>query len=300
MTMRPFKPMSPLQTDRLPQGAEWGFQLKWDGYRLIANVEEGGVRLFTKNMLPAEGKFPEIAQALSSLPGKLLLDGEAVVLDPASGRPSFQLVQQRNKAAGASGIRRAADKLPVQYIVFDVLRIGEEDLRSLPFEERDRRLRELAADWHAPLFTTDLFPDGTALWRWVQANGWEGIVCKRLSSPYREGKEHRDWFKRKSMPEFDVEIVGLVWREGRVASMIMKENGDYFGRVSLGLNGALKDKLRQLDASDDMEGRLQTKPPTARGERIRWLIEPIGARVTGSEVTDDGVLRHPKLVSLEL
>ncbi|MBW5446241.1 DNA ligase [Cohnella sp. CFH 77786] len=298
--MRPFKPMSPIRADRLPEGPEWSYQLKWDGYRLVASLDQGTVRLYTKNMLPANEMFPEIAAACSSLPGSLLLDGEAVVMDPETGRPSFQRMQQRNKSRNAEAILRMSKNLPVQYIVFDILRIGEENLRPIPYEERDRRLRELAADWQAPLFTTDRFADGAGLWSWVERHGWEGVVCKRLSSAYREGKEHRDWYKRKLAPEFDVDIVGILWREGRVASLVMRENGVYFGRVSLGLSGALKEKLRPMGSDDPAHCLLPRAPAVARGEHVRWLRQPFGARVTGTEITDEGILRHPKIVSLHL
>jgi bifunctional non-homologous end joining protein LigD len=288
--------MSPITTDTLPAGSDWGYQLKWDGYRLIVSVEDGQAKLFSKHMLPQNGKYPEIEAACSRLEGTLVLDGEAVVLDPDTGRPSFQKLQQRSKP-GASGSLR---QLPVQYIVFDVLQIGDQDVRGLPFTERNRRLRELAAGWEAPLHTTDIFPDGPLLWDWVVSNGWEGVVCKRLSSRYREGKEHRDWLKRKRAPEFDVEIVGILWKEGRVSSMVMRENGAYFGRVSSGLNGVLKEKLRVLGDSDRSLCPFPEWPEGLKGTEVRWLRQPIGARVTGSEQTDDGVLRHPKLLMLEI
>ncbi len=295
--LKPFTPMSPIRADRLPEGPEWAYQLKWDGYRLVAVIDRGSVRLLSKNMHLVNPKYPEIAEACARLPGTLVLDGEAVVMNPATGKPSFQKMQQRGKPPNASALR---DKLPIQYIVFDVLQIGEDDLRPLPFTERDKRLRELAAGWQNPLYTTDLFEDGRLLWEWVRRNGWEGVVCKRLSSPYREGKEHRDWYKRKAAPEFDVEIVGIVWREGRVASLVMKENGTYFGRVSSGLNGALKEKLGLLETKETAPGPLPMLPVLPGGDTVRWLRQPIGARVTGTEVTEEGILRHPKLVSLDL
>ncbi|TJY44556.1 DNA ligase [Cohnella pontilimi] len=292
----PFVPMSPIAADSLPEGTDWGYQLKWDGYRLIVSIEDGEAKLFSKKMLPQNGKYPEIARACSNLKGTLVLDGEAVVLDPDTGRPSFQLLQQRNKPGASASTRQ----LHVQYIVFDVLRIGDEDLRGLPFAERDRRLRELAANWEAPLHTTDLFANGPLLWEWVVRNGWEGVVCKKLSSRYREGKEHRDWLKCKRKPEYDVEIVGVLWKEGRVSSMVMGENGAYFGRVSSGLNGALKEKLRVLGNPDRSLCPFADYPEALKGFEVRWLQEPIGARVTGSERTEDGVLRHPKLLMLDL
>jgi bifunctional non-homologous end joining protein LigD len=295
--LKPFKPMSPILTDRLPEGPEWTYQLKWDGYRLMAYIEQGQVRLLSKNMHVMNHKYPEIAEACARLPGTLVLDGEAVVMDLATGRPNFQKMQQRSKAAGAADLR---DMLPIQYIVFDVLQIGGEDLKPLPFSERDRRLRELAKGWQGPLYTTDCFDNGQLLWEWAVRHGWEGVVCKRRVSPYREGKAHRDWYKRKAAPQFDVEIVGIVWRDGRIASLVMKENGVYFGRVAAGLNGKLKEKLRPLGSEDQTVCLLPEPPALPKGDTVRWLREPIAARVTGTEVTMEGILRHPKLISLDI
>jgi len=77
--------MSPILTDRLPEGGEWTYQLKWDGFRIIAFVDRGRVELISKRMTPKTKVYPELVEALSALPGTLLLDGEAVVLDPATG-----------------------------------------------------------------------------------------------------------------------------------------------------------------------------------------------------------------------
>ncbi|KIL34127.1 DNA ligase [Cohnella kolymensis] len=297
--MKPFVPMSPISSDRLPQGEDWAYQLKWDGYRILASLQDGRMQLFSKKMLPQNGKFPELTSALSRIDRSCLIDGEAIVMDPSTGKPSFQKLQQRLKFTLAGRSRPAAsERLPVQFIAFDLLELDGRDLRRLPFRERDRMLRELAAKWEPPLFTTDLFHNGPALWEWIEQHGWEGLVSKKLSSAYKEGKEHQDWFKKKALLEFDVEIAGIIWKEGRVSSMVMRENGVYFGRVSSGLNEKLKSWLRSLDTVNGVNpfGAL---PEGLKGADVRWLVTPVNARVTGSEVTEEGSLRHPKLLNLE-
>jgi bifunctional non-homologous end joining protein LigD len=320
--------MSPIRVDALPLGEEWRYQLKWDGYRVIASVDQGKVKLFSKNMLPANGMFPEIVEALSGIGGSFVLDGEAVILDPATLRPSFQKLQQRDKrfrrsAAGSGGggigsesgnsggddkgegrvksLRdAAADPGQVQYVVFDLVQHDGVDLRSHPLAERDQALRELAGGWHSPLALTDLFEDGEALWQWVVAHEWEGVVSKRLSSPYREGKQHRDWYKTKIVREWAVEIVGLLIRQGRVASLVMRHGGQYFGRNSARLNERIRAELAKLPAGKTWADYFRTPPEDIGREQFRWLQEPFMATVTGSEVTEAGTLRHPKIVRLDL
>lgn len=298
--MKPFVPMSPIASDRLPQGEDWVYQLKWDGYRILASIQGGQVELFSKKMLPQNGKFPELTAAFSRITRSCLIDGEAIVMDPSTGKPSFQKLQQRLKFTLRGRTRPASsERLPVQFIAFDLLELDGQDLRRLPFRERDRMLRELSAEWEPPLFTTDLFHNGQALWQWVQQHGWEGLVSKKLASAYKQGKEHLDWFKKKTLLQFDVEIVGIIWKEGRVSSMVMRENGVYFGRVSSGLNEKLKTWIRSLKVRNDEVNPFGYLPEGLKGAHVRWLESPVYARVTGSEVTEEGSLRHPKLLSLE-
>jgi bifunctional non-homologous end joining protein LigD len=340
--MKPFVPMSPIRVDEVPLGEEWRYQLKWDGYRVIASVDQGKVKLYSKNMLPANGMFPEIVEALSGIGGNFVLDGEAVILDPATLRPSFQKLQQRDKrfrrtagvssgsgggtggssSAGgssgsddahvaakagyigsggrASGGVQAVDPGQVQYVMFDLLQLDGVDLRPRPLAVRDQALRELASGWRSPLALTELFEDGETLWRWVVAHGWEGVVSKQLNSPYREGKQHRNWYKTKIVREWDVEIVGLLIREGRVSSLVMRREGEYFGRNSARLNERIRAELAKLPAGKSWADYFRTPPEDIGREQFCWLQEPFKATVTGSEVTEAGTLRHPKIVRLEL
>ncbi|RUT35520.1 DNA ligase [Paenibacillus zeisoli] len=296
--MRPFTPMSPILTEELPTGEEWVYQLKWDGFRILAWVHEGEVELYSKKMLLRNKSYPDLVQALSRYHGTFLLDGEAVILDGATGKPSFQLMQQRDKLSDASLIRRAAERNPVQYILFDLLQLGDQNLRTLTYEERRAHLQELTTGWEPPLYLADEFEDGELLWNWIVQQGWEGLVCKKRSSKYKEGKEHQDWFKRKTLLHFDVEIVGVIWKEGRVSSLVMRKDGHYFGRVSSGLNERVKLRLSSLHTGAGQEDYFAELPEGIRNADVRWLDLPLEARVSGRETTTLGLLRHPKLIDL--
>ncbi|SEC55315.1 DNA ligase [Paenibacillus sp. GP183] len=296
--MKPFTPMSPILTDELPHVEGWGYQLKWDGYRTIAMVDQGQVELYSKRMLFKNAKYPDLVEALSQLKGTFLLDGELVVMDAETNRPSFQKMQQRDKLTDPRLITRGAERAPVQYIIFDLLQLGQEDLRKRPFGERHERLKALAADWGPPFFLTDLFEDGETLWAWVNANGWEGVVSKKLSSPYREGKEHHDWLKKKTMLRLEIEAVGILMKEGRVSSLVMRRDGEYLGRVSSGLNDKWRRWLFDLPADRAFTDYFTSLPEDLKGMKVRWLNKTFTCEVSGQEITEGGAVRHPKLLSL--
>jgi len=293
----PGAPMQPISEDQIPEGTEWGYQLKWDGVRLLAVVNNGDVKLYSRAMLLKNDTYPELAAALAKLKGKLLLDGEAIVFDPVRKRPVFQLVLQRERLRNRGAVSQSIGRDPAAYVMFDVLHDGTDDLRHLPFAERHERLQGLFPEPGERLMTTELYSDGRSLWQWVEANEWEGIVTKRLSSPYREGKKHRDWFKKKTALLLDVDIVGLTYRSGRVASLVMVRNGTYFGRISLGLTEEMKALLLAFAESGQGSSPFAQLPSDLKGERVLWLPRPLSCKATGLEITDAGLLRHPKIVS---
>lgn len=293
--------MIPVRRSELPVGDDWGYQLKWDGVRLIAQLDHGAVRLYSRKLLPKNAIYPELVDTLARLPVRCVLDGEAVVMHPVKGRPDFPSVLRRERAlAGGRRALAGTSGADLLYVAFDLLQLDDHDLRELPYSERHKLLRELLPQPAGRLLAADLTTDGDALWQWVEASGWEGIVCKRLSSPYREGKSHRNWFKRKLAQLYDVEIVGLTIRDSRLASLIMSLDGNYFGRVSLGLDEPLRRvMLEYADTCGDAPAAPWPElSPDLKGERIRWLGQPFPCRVTGLEITDAGLLRHSKLAGV--
>ncbi|MFF2480858.1 DNA ligase [Paenibacillus sp. NPDC058071] len=191
------------------------------------------------------------------------------------------------------------------YVLFDLLYENGHDLRSLPFSERHDRLQaKIAPIGGRELLTTAVYTDGEALWDWVRSMRWEGIVSKRLSSPYKPDKKHDDWLKKKTALVLDVGIVGVKRRDGRAASFVMaNEDGRYFGSVSLGLTEAMRDAIGTMlrfgepDAIPLWPMPFDMLPADLKGEEIVWLPAPMACRVTGLEITSAGLLRHPKLVS---
>lgn len=294
----PIEPMAPIICDELPSGEDWGYQLKWDGVRIVAELADGQVTLYSRRGLIKNNAYPELAAMLAGVPGRMVLDGEAVVFDPAKGKPNFRLVLQRERLRQPAKIRDSAAALPITYVLFDLLELDGEDLRGESCADRHERLSALFPERQERLFVTDLFYDGAALWRWVEEQGWEGVVGKRLSSPYRTGKQHRDWYKKKTAIIVQTDIVGLTWNEGRVASLVMADNGVYCGRVSLGLDEADKRWLASLPRLE--RSPFPALPTDLKGIRVSWLATPFAAVITALEQTDYGLLRHPKIVQLRV
>ena len=292
----PIIPMAPIRQDEIPNGEDWGYQIKWDGVRIIADLHKVNVTLYSRNGLIKNKTYPELAKNLSMLSKNLVLDGEAIVFDPIKQRPSFPMVLQRERLKQAQRIAQAQQ---VTYVIFDLLEQDGEDLRGLTFQERHERLKRLFPTKQEWLFVTDLFLDGNSLWQWVESNSWEGMVSKRLSAPYREGKHHKDWFKKKTKQQFQANIVGLTFKEGKLlSSLIMMMDGQYIGRVSGGLNEALKRRLLQLP--QHQSSPFTQLPADLKNVKLTWLSQPFTAIVSGQEISDYGLMRHPQIIKLEL
>ncbi|MFC7678348.1 DNA ligase [Paenibacillus sp. GCM10028914] len=282
-------------TESIPSGDEWGFQLKWDGVRILSMIEGDKVSLVSRKLLNKTALYPEIVDSLSKLKGqRLLMDGEVVYFHPELGRPVFQKVLQRERS------RSLSTNAPLfTYVLFDILVEGERDLRHLPYIERHQRLQEIVVN-KPGLLVADLFRDGETLWEWAKERKWEGIVIKRLSSPYRLGKKHQDWYKKKIAVHLTTDAVAVIVRDGRVASLVLTgEDGSYIGRASLGLNEHTKRQLLQYAELHQGHSHWKELHNDLKKEIIIWLREPLTVQVTFLEWSQDGMMRHPKLLGIE-
>lgn len=165
-------------------GARWLFEPKWDGWRALALVDGGRSLLLSRNGHDLTKSFPAVAEAVRALPSGAILDGELVVLD-GQGRPDFDALMRRDGAP--------------RLLAFDVLSVRSRDICSEPLEERKRRLEALVADLaDAALQKTDgIVGEGQALFKLVRSREMEGVVAKRLGSPYLPGRRTGAWVKVK-------------------------------------------------------------------------------------------------------
>jgi bifunctional non-homologous end joining protein LigD len=225
-------PMLAESVEKAFDGADWLFEIKWDGYRAIAFIDGGKVRLVSLNQNDLTPRYPELKDMAKLVPAKTaILDGEVVALD-ADGKASFSLMQQRT--GFRPGGRRAVGNadVPVLYYAFDLLYLDGSDWRRVPLEERKRKLASMLVTGDAVRFSDHYENHGKALFEMARQKGLEGIVAKKRASFYEE-RRSREWLKIKIRHTLDAVIGGYTEPEGSRA---------HFGSLVLGLY----DKKRRL------------------------------------------------------
>jgi bifunctional non-homologous end joining protein LigD len=203
----------------------WLFEIKWDGYRAVSFIEDGDVRLVSRNQNDLSPRYPELQDLPEHVKAKTaVLDGEVVVLDE-QGRPSFSLMQQRTgiRAHGRQATPR--HDLPIFYYVFDILYLDGLDLRRVNLDDRKRVLRQVISDGDIVRFSDHYAGQGVALFNAAKERGLEGIIAKKRNSCYEERRTH-EWLKIKITQTIDCVIGGYTDPEGA---------RQYFGSLVLGL-----------------------------------------------------------------
>lgn len=273
------------------------FEIKWDGVRAMTYVEAGGHRMHGRRRRDLAGRYPELA-FLGGLPGGLVLDGELVVLQP-DGRPDFRAMLARENA-GPTRVAAAARQHPVVYVVFDLLYEGGASLLATPLHERRARLERLvAATGHARLVLSDgVAGAGLALFDAVRARGLEGIVGKRLDSPYLPGERTDAWQKMKLVQQLHCLVLGYE-PDGALdfKSLIIATDVDgelrCVGKVGSGIGEAERRELRQrLFASR------APRPLIDPGMKGEWIAPGLFCTVNFLEWTASGSLRAPVFVAI--
>jgi len=294
----------------------WIFELKLDGYRLIACHRQGDACLFTRSGNDYTGVFPEIARAMKALPFEnLIIDGEAVVLD-AKGHPSFALLQRRGGLSRPGDVKRAAIELPATFYGFDLLAFEDFDLRPLPLIERKRLLRRILPPLGPIRYLDHIETQGEAFLEQATKMGLEGIVAKKADAPYRAGRTPF-WHKIKADRTGDFVIVGFTEPKGGRGGFGALQLADYVdgqlvyaGRAGTGFNDRLLRELRgKLDAIIRSTPAC-LGPVTAPGKEplpsskivdtktTTWTEPQYVCEVRYREWTPDGLLRHPAFLHM--
>jgi bifunctional non-homologous end joining protein LigD len=282
-------------------GAGWLFEIKYDGFRMLAGRHRGRPRLRYRRGADATGAFPEVAAALAPLPVRdLVLDGEIVVLD-RDGRPNFQRLQQRFQSRRREAVRAAAEH-PATLFLFDVLVVEERDVRALPLLDRKAILRDLVPAGPVLRYVDHVLGAGESFLEEARALGLEGIVGKRAASPYVAGRS-RDWRKVRIDHEADFVVVGFTRAGlGEDGGLHVARYRDgalvYAGRVGTGFRTGVLAEARTL-----LEPLRRTAPPcggaTPRGGNHTWVEARVVCGVRYKEMTADGLLRQPVFVRFQ-
>ncbi len=280
--------MKAVLTAERPSGPEWVFERKLDGIRCLAVKDGGRTRLYSRNELSLNDRYPAIAAALDADPADgFVIDGEAVAF-----------VGGRDRFGGGDGSE-------LFYYVFDVLVAEGRDVRELPLEER-RQVLEDVLRWSDPLRTTEqVTGDGAALLAEACGDGWEGLIAKRLGTPYVSTRS-RDWLKLKCTRAQELVIGGFTAPRGSRtdlgALLVGHFEGDrlrYAGKVGTGFTHAtlreLAGKLAPL-ARDTSPFEPEKGIPRA----ATWVEPELVAQIAFMEWTPDGRLRHPSFLGLRI
>lgn len=282
----------------------WIFELKYDGMRLLATRRGDDVRLATRSGRDVTVGYPEIARALRSLPlDAFVLDGELVAPDER-GHGSFERLQRRFTRTGRADAARARTEIPVRFHVFDLLAVEDFDLRRAPLERRKEILAAFVPGAGRVCLADHIEREGEALFEVARDNALEGIVAKRLGTPYRTGRRSDDWRKVKVPRAAPLAIAGWLPGKGtrsRLGSLMLawRQSGRwvYAGNVGSGLGEAtIDDLLPELEAAERDAPVFETDAKLARGARF---CDPVHvAQVRFTEVTSGGMLRHPVFAGL--
>ena len=281
----------------------WLFELKYDGFRVLAAREKDEPLLLYRRGLDSTAKFPEIARALKGLPYEgLVLDGEVVVLDD-DARPSFQRLQKRALLQRNTDIARAAVELPATYYAFDLLGFEDFDLRPLPLLARKALLRKVLPRAGPLRFADHIEEQGEAFYREVEHLRLEGMVAKRADAPYRAGRS-RDWLKLRLARTDDFVVVGMSPGQGHRTGFGALHLGAYEGQ-RLVYTGKVGSGFSEADLAaipKALEPLRRATPPCAgavpKAKAHVWVEPRLVCEVRYTERTADGLLREPIFLRL--
>ena len=284
------EPTLPTATGRAPSGAGWLHEIKHDGYRIQAHLENGRVKLFSRRGLDWTERFAAVARAFAELPVKVaIIDGE-VIVQTAAGVASFTALVDALKTGAGDMV----------YFAFDLLYLDGFDLRETPLVARKAALARLlagAGDVPRVRYNDHIEGDGNAVFRHASRLGLEGIISKTAASPYRSGRV-KTWLKMKSSQSDSFVIAGFIPSTVDKAAVAALVLGEYAGKklvpvghVGSGFTAASARELRQR-----LEPLRAKTPPmkdeTADAKGVRWVEPLLSGEIEYRGRTGDGLIRH--------
>jgi len=285
-------PMLAESVEKAFDGAEWLFEIKWDGYRAIAFIDGGKVRLVSRNQNDLTPRYPELKDMAQFIQAKTaILDGEVVALDE-EGKASFSLMQQRTGFRPGGKRATANADVPVLYYAFDLLYLDGYDWRRVPLEERKRKLASLVTTGDAVRYSDHYEERGKALFEMARQKGLEGIVAKKRASFYEE-RRSREWLKIKIRHRIECVVGGYTVPEGSRAhfgSLVLGLYDKKTRLIHVGQAGSGFDQ-NSLDEIWKVLKKLETKKNPFFGEvealrKVSWVKPELVAEIEFAEWTD--------------
>jgi bifunctional non-homologous end joining protein LigD len=296
-------PMLATLVDKPFSDSDWLFETKWDGVRAICFLKNGKARFVSRNQNELTVQYPELANIADAVGAhQAILDGEIVALD-AKGVSRFQLLQPRLGRKYSSEIARLAAKSHIAYYVFDLLYIDGFDLSGCKLIDRKDLLQKTLKSSKNVRFSDHIIGAGEALYKEVARIPLEGIVAKRITSPYLQ-KRSRDWLKIKTVQESEVVIGGYTQpRHSRsyfgalVVGLYDHGKLRYVGHIGGGFNErSLEQIYKLLQPLKTNKCSFAEEPPT--NEPVQWVRPKLVGQVKFAEWTAEGRLRQPIFLGL--
>jgi len=272
---------------------DWIFEVKWDGYRAIAEIRDEGVSLYSRNLISLNQKFFPVVNSLRKFRFEAVLDGEIVVVDD-QGRPDFQMLQNYQKSGRGH----------LLYYVFDLLYFRGHDLTNLPLLRRKELLKKILPSDPKIKFSGHVSKGGVLFFNVVKEKGLEGIIAKHSQSAYKMGRRSRQWLKVKTQLTQEGVIAGFTEpRGGRkyFGSLVL---GAYEGDelIYIGYSGGgfeaknLKEIRERLNHLIQKECPFKAEPKT--NTPVTWVKPELVCEVIFQGWTDEGFMRQPVFLRL--
>jgi DNA ligase D-like protein (predicted ligase) len=298
------EPMLLLRTDRLPEGEEWAYEIKWDGYRSIAIKSAGKVHLRSRNDHDFSAKYPAIVDGLAGLPADTVIDGEVVALDE-EGRPSFSVLQNLGTRTDT----------PLAFFVFDVMILNGRDVTGEPLSARRKLLEtKVLPKLKAPVrYMPPLDEPLDVLIQAVKTQGFEGVTGKRSDSPYEPGERSGAWMKMRVNQGQEFVIGGYTVGNPFDALIFGYYEGGkllYAARTRAGFTPAVRAQLAKrfkglatnvcpfANLPEQRAGRWGQGLTKEKMADCRWLKPELVGQFEFVEWTSDAHLRHSKFIAL--
>ncbi len=290
------KPMLAGTASKVFNDPAWIYELKWDGYRALAHIEDHKVALYSRNGLGYNTKFARLVTDLQAIGHSVILDGEIVILNE-KGLPEFGKLQKYD--GGKNEILR--------YYVFDMLFLNGHSMTGLTVTERKSLIPEVIENLDLTVYCDHLEALGSALYEKAIEAGMEGIVAKKSNSEYIPGQRTENWLKIKSVQSLDPFICGYtdsLAKGPAFGSLIlgMKKDGKlrYIGNCGTGLTSAIKKELLPLMKPVFRKDSPFDEKVSLRGRTPQWMDPYLVCEVSYNEWTKNGVLRNPVYKGLRM
>jgi len=307
--MKWIEPMEPISCKDVKEDTQYIHEVKWDGIRGLVYLQNSQLKIYTKKGTDRTAFYPELYVLSDEFKNKnVIFDGELIVLNN-DGLPSFYHSLIRETVKSEKNLKYYQRNYAVKYIIFDVLYANGKLLTNIPLFERKQLLPQLLSSFLEKSDTigiSEVYTNGKELYQQMKQKNMEGIVSKKITSVYSEGKNHDAWFKTKFIKKMLCIIGGIQWKGEIPNSLILgiKAHRDdekliYIGKASLGLKESDLKLLKEYK-NELMQEKCPFSPGSmpelsTTGTEIIWVIPALTCWISFLELSNDGHFRHPQI-----